>query len=131
MATFIANRGNAFRDSAPGSIGGGGRVGPIPGGWIQVIGQAGEVIPVTANDLSYKDFQGQGTYVQASGACSIRYSLSTMAQSGSTDPAIRAGAVWTAPQTPAVNEVVKTTAELWVTAEVTFTASGSVAFMAR
>lgn len=131
MATFIANRGGAYRDSAPGSLGGGRRIGPIPGGWVQVIGQAGEVVPVTANDLSYKDFQGQGTWVQASAGVSIRYSLSPMGQSGSTDPKIRAGAVWTSPQTVAANEIVETQAQLWVTAEVTFTAAASVAFMAR
>lgn len=131
MATFIANRGNAFRDAAPGSVGGGGRIGPIPGGWVQIIGQAGEVVPVTANDLSYRDFQGQGTYVQASAAVSIRYSLSPISQSGSTDPAIRSGAVWSAPQTLTAGDVVKTTADMWVTAEITFTSAASVAFMAR
>lgn len=130
MAKFIANRGNAYRDTT-GGMGTSQRIGPIPGGWVQVIGQAGEVIPVTANDISYKDFQGQGTYVQASAGVSIRYSLSPLAQSGSTDPIIRGGAVWTTPQTLAPTEIVETEAHLWVTAEITFTAAASVAFMAR
>lgn len=131
MAKFIANRGPAWADNAPSTIGGARRIGPIPGGWVQVIGQAGEVVPVTANDISYKDFQGQGTWLQASAAVSIRYSLSPLSQSGSQDPTIRGGAVWTAPQAVAANVIAETSAQLWVTAEITFTNAASVSFMAR
>lgn len=131
MAQLIANRGAAYRDHGPKSVGGPRLFGPIPGAWVMAIGQAGEVFPVTANDLGYKDFQGQGTFVQASAGVSIRYSMSPIAQSGSLDPIVRDGAVWTAPQTIPANSIEETDAKLWVSAEITFTAAGSVAFMAR
>jgi hypothetical protein len=132
MARFIANRGNAYRDPAGANgIGTGKMLGPVPGGWVQVVGQEGDIVPVTSNDMAFRDFQGLGMFVQSDVAVSIRYSLSQLAQCGSEDATIRDSAMWTAAQTTTPGDIAPTAAGIWVCAEVTFTSAGTVAFHAR
>lgn len=131
MAKLIGNHGWYTRrqGNGPGGVGVQ-NLGPVIGSWEQATGQVGEVLPVTINQVAYQPLR-VGIYVQASAAVSIRYSLDNIALAGSEDPVVRANATWTAPQTLAAGEIVKTTADVFTVAEITFTAAGVVSFHAR
>lgn len=131
MAKFIGNHGWYTRrhGNGPGGVGAQ-NIGPVIGAWEQVSGQAGEIVPVTINLLAYEPLR-LGVYVQSSAAATIRYSLDNIALAGSMDPDIRADATWTAPQTLTAGEIVRTDADVFIVAELTFTAAGIVSFHAR
>lgn len=131
MATLLGNHGAYYGRQDQGAGGVGIRqVGPVIGSYAQAIGQAGEVFPVTVAQVVTSDIK-IGVFVQASAAVSIRYSLSNIAEAGSMDPAVRAGAVWSAAQTLAAGEIVPVMPIMFTVAEITFTNSASVAFYAR
>jgi choline-glycine betaine transporter len=131
MAKIIGNHG-PYQKGGNFQIAGNGiaNVGPIKGGWVQVVGQTGDVVPVTADALAALTLYF-GVYVQSSAAASIIYSMDNIALAGNNDPNVRAAATWTAAQTLTAGTIVATTAPLWTVAQVTFTAAGTVTFYAR
>jgi hypothetical protein len=101
-AKIISNR-SSYNNSRQGATGIGGR--NLPDGnisWVGIVGKAGDVIYLSANDVTSNDKPYVGWAFQAiGGAHKVAFTLQNVATSTNPDPEVQANVVWcNAPASP-------------------------------
>ncbi len=130
MAKILSNRAPYYKGTSGAQGLGVEGVAPINGSLITVVGKAGDVLPLTLNQIGQVVTQ-MGVYVQSSAAVDLQYSLSDPGLAGSTDPDLRSNALWTDAQTLTANAIVQTESILFTTVLVTFTNDAEVHFLMK